>query len=375
MHLKGVRRLVIGVLLITLIGFSAQLTPAKSTSVLETIAGKNFPPAVRAAAAKVLAERDKDLSCDELEAIAGDIYKTKELREAYGAVLEKCWAKGVADEVVDIATLEDKAVNGATSEVRAATGKGLFAAYGICVAVDECELETLAESVSTASSDDLAFARALTVGVILRDELFEGNPDDILERAESIANGETRELGGIAIDGSLEAWRYGIGAGYLAGWYSEFGQLAPGEPLESALEERAISGCVVKEEGGCYIEACDDLLHWARYAAAHVLIALGNDQASPPIPACEGKDEAALLAVADAKDQSPEKRTEAAICLGLKWKTKCEKGELKPSDIPGCENRYYLEDALVCFAAAGMNEPKGLAAIEPLACVYEQNDP
>jgi len=153
-------------------------------------------------------------SLEALEALAADVSAAPELRQAAGAVL----SQRLLEANLPLAELERLALD-ATPQLRAATQKALVQALVGAVGRRALSLQMLAASVAKAPSEELAEAEAQALFVLLHAALV---TPEAQVGIESIANGESVEIEGLQLDGSLLALRQAAGE-FLTGIYSFFG--------------------------------------------------------------------------------------------------------------------------------------------------------
>ncbi len=170
-------------------------------------------------------------SLEALEALAADESAAPELRQAAGLVL----SQRLLQANLPLAELEQIALD-ATPQLRAATQEALVQALVGAVGRRALTLQMLTESVAKAPSKELAEAEANAVFILLRAALVAPAAQVSIE---AIANGESVQINGLQIDGSLLAFRRVAGE-FLTGIYTFFGF---GGRLSNPLEQlSAIAG-------------------------------------------------------------------------------------------------------------------------------------
>ena len=207
------------------------ISSGQTVSLPQQVEGAN--PQLRAAAAGLFQAKlsQAGWSLDALEALAADESAAPELRQAAGLVL----SQRLLQANLPLAELEQIALD-ATPQLRAATQDALVQALVAAVGQRALSLQMLTASVAKAPSEELAEAEANAVFVLLRSTLV--TPEAQVS-IEAIANGESVEINGLQIDGSLLAFRRAAGE-LPTGIYTFFGF---GGRLSNPLEQlSAIAG-------------------------------------------------------------------------------------------------------------------------------------
>lgn len=179
-----------------------------------TIAGENA--ALQNAFGQLLQGiyEQSDLNLDQLIQLAGNPSEAEDVRKASAAVL----SEKLLNANLPLDELEALA-RGRTPEIRNAVEAALTQAIVAALGRLELRLNELAASVADAGTPELAKARAEGVFVLLRTTLIRL---EVQADLEALANGDTIEVNGITLDGSLEAYRLAASE-FLTGIYSFFG--------------------------------------------------------------------------------------------------------------------------------------------------------
>lgn len=169
-----------------------------------------------------------DLSLNQLIQLAGNPSESEDVRKAAAAAL----SEKLLNANLPLDALEALA-RGRTPEIRSAVEAALTQAIVAALGRLELRLNELADSVADAETLELAKARAEGVFVLLRTMLIRL---EVQADLETLANGETIEVNGIMLDGSLEAYRLAASE-FLTGIYSFFGLI---DRFENPLAELTV---------------------------------------------------------------------------------------------------------------------------------------
>lgn len=193
---------------------------------LRRLASRGRSTELRDAAGQALGKRlvSVDMTIDELRALAADS-DFPGVRAAAGNVL----AERLLNANLRLNELNGIAI-GSTPELRASAHDALVQALVVAVGRRTTTLSELSASVATAETDELARAHAEAVLVLLRPQLVAPENQSTLE---DLVNGATVTINGVALDGSLTAFRVEASQ-FLTGIYTFFGFL---DRLQDPLTE------------------------------------------------------------------------------------------------------------------------------------------